>query len=91
MPIVRSPPLRQCYKPTLATMFPFTSYTINKGINVMQIFLAPTYQNHRHLAKEIPQNQECPRMSKIVQECPRLKRGYKNSCSYLIKTVILVP
>ena len=82
--------MRQCYKPILATMFPFTSYTIDKGINVMLIFLAPTYQNHRHLAKEIPLNQECPRVPKNVQECPRLKRGYKNSCSYLLKTVVFV-
>ena len=57
----------------------------------MLIFLAPTYQNHRHLAKEIPLSQGCPRMSKNVQECPRLKRGYKNSCSYLIRIVVLAP
>ena len=74
MPTVRSPPLRQCYEPILATMFPFTSYAINKGINVMQIFLAPTYQNHRHLAKETPLSQECPRVSKNVQECPRMSK-----------------
>lgn len=40
---VMSLSLRQCQELTLTTMFPFTSYTINKGINVKLIQVSQVF------------------------------------------------